>query len=69
VPKHYGAYGITPIQAMEDGIFSKDEYVGFCKGNILKYICRSGLKDGESAVNDYNKAKFYIEKLIQLESD
>ena len=69
MPNHYGKYGIDPIEAMDKGIFSKEEYVGFCKGNILKYICRSGLKDGETALNDYNKAKFYIEKLIELESD
>ena len=41
---------------------SKEELKGFCKGNILKYIIREGLK----TEGDLEKAKWYLEKLILL---
>lgn len=40
---HYEG-GIQPIEVMQEQ-FTKDELVGFLKGNILKYVCRLGKKD------------------------
>lgn len=37
---------------------------GFCFGNIIKYITRAGKKEGESELEDLNKAKYYLDKLI-----
>lgn len=39
------------------------QHFNFCKGNALKYIWRSGLKDDE--VQDLRKAIFYLEKEIE----
>lgn len=41
--------------------------LGFNLGNVLKYICRAGLKDGR-LVEDLKKAKYYIEREIYLQS-
>ena len=54
---HYKVMGIEPIQYIEaNGI-------GFHEGNIIKYVSRWQHKDG---VEDLKKAKFYIERLIEL---
>ena len=39
--------------------------MGFCEGNIIKYISRWEMKGG---VDDLEKAKHYIEMLIEQEN-
>ena len=56
--KHYNAQAIQPIELMEMS-FSKEEFKGFLKGNILKYSMRAGSKSGESVFKDTVKAKQY----------
>ena len=46
-----------------DYIVSHD--LGYLEGNIIKYITRAGLKDGESTLDDLLKAKAYLTKLIE----
>lgn len=38
----------------------------FHLGNVLKYIARAGEKDRDTALEDFKKAKWYIERKIQL---
>jgi len=53
-PEHYDME-IQPITyIMANGL-------GFCEGNIIKYVSRYGLKGG---IDDLRKAKHYIEILI-----
>ncbi len=53
-PEHYDME-IQPIEyIMRNGL-------GFCEGNIVKYVSRYGLKGG---IDDLRKAKHYIEILI-----
>ena len=53
-PEHYDME-IQPITyIMANGL-------GFCEGNIVKYVSRYGLKGG---IDDLRKAKHYIEILI-----
>ena len=40
--------------------------LGFALGNAVKYICRAGLK--EDAVEDLEKARWYIEREIRRRS-
>lgn len=40
--------------------------IGFCEGNVIKYVSRWRNKNG---IADLDKAKHYIELLIQLELD
>ena len=56
-PDHYKA-GIETW----DYIISHN--LGYLEGNIIKYITRAGLKDGESTLDDLLKAKAYLTKLI-----
>ena len=48
------------MQAM----LSCDEFIGFLRGNIFKYNWRYKMKNG---IEDLKKAKFYQEKLIEIE--
>ena len=63
-PDYYNHDGLSPIQAFKQGLISKDEYIGFCKGNIIKYIVRAGKKD--DAVVDLEKTKNYIDFLMEI---
>lgn len=45
--------------------FCLDNNVGFCEGNIIKYVRRWKEKNG---IEDLLKAKEYIERLIQNEN-
>lgn len=57
--QHYtDMIGLQPIEVMQD-VLSHEEFVGFIKGNIIKYTMRAGHKQGESAEKDSRKAKDY----------
>lgn len=58
--EHYANNGIEPIEIMRKN-FSHDEFVGFCKGNVLKYILRYKDKNG---LEDLEKARIYLNWLI-----
>ena len=59
-PQHYSKYKIEPI----DFIQAND--LGFCEGNVIKYVLRHKDKDG---LQDLLKAKRYIEFLINTYGD
>jgi hypothetical protein len=52
---HYKNYKIQPVE------FIIKNNIGFVEGNIIKYVLRFKEKGG---VNDLEKAKHYIELLI-----
>lgn len=62
-PQHYHKGGIDPIGYGERQ-FSDEEMKGFHRMNVIKYVSRYDKKNG---VEDLFKAKFYIDKLIELE--
>lgn len=62
-PSHYHSNGIDVI-GFAEAQFSKEEQKGFHRINAIKYITRYDRKNG---VEDLNKAKFYIDKLIEME--
>jgi hypothetical protein len=55
---HYKDYPIQPIQ------FITANQLGFCEGNIIKYVSRHRKKNGRQ---DLEKALHYIKLLIELE--
>lgn len=64
--EHYASMvGLEPIELMQL-VLSYDEFIGFLKGNIIKYTLRAGKKQGEAAEKDAAKAKRYIEWLMKL---
>lgn len=64
--EHYASMvGLEPIELMQI-VLSYDEFIGFLKGNIIKYTLRAGKKQGEAAEKDAAKAKRYTEWLMKL---
>ena len=59
---HYKDMPVQPLDVME-AVLSHDEFVGFLKGNIIKYSLRAGRKDGS---DDAGKAKHYLQKLREV---
>ena len=63
-PDYYVGDGLSPIGAFKQGLMSKEEYIGFLKGNIIKYVVRAGKKD--DILKDLEKAKHYIDFYMEL---
>jgi len=63
-PLHYGQGTIECIKYIED-FLSRDEYTGYLRGNIAKYLHRWRYKNG---VEDLKKAQWYLEALVQQQS-
>lgn len=59
-PKHYNQGSVECLEAIEASM-TKEQFVGYLKGNIQKYIWRFENKNG---IEDLKKAEFYLAKLI-----
>lgn len=59
-PAHYNAGKIEVIE------FIEDQKLGFHLGNALKYVARAGRKDPAKAVQDLEKAIWYIRRDIAV---
>ena len=60
-PRHYSKNGgIECIEAIEASM-EKDEFRGFAKGNVIKYVWRYEDKNG---LEDLKKARWYLDLLI-----
>ena len=46
--------------------FIADQELDFFAGNVVKYVSRAGRKSGNSRQDDLQKAKTYIQKMIDL---
>ena len=55
---HYKDFTIQPIE------FCQRNNLNWCESNIIKYVCRHKNKNG---LQDLEKAKHYLEVLIELE--
>lgn len=63
-PDYYKSNGLSPMDAFEKGLLSKEEFIGFIKGNVIKYSVRAGKKG--DAVKDIEKAIDYLEWLKKV---
>lgn len=61
-PSHYTRGGIECIDAIAASM-EPDEWAGFLKGQVLKYVWRYRLKG--KPVEDLKKARYYLDRLIQ----
>jgi hypothetical protein len=61
-PDHYTSGGIETIDFIKAKL-TTEEFIGYLKGNILKYVSRAGKKD--DAKKDIEKAQWYIKKLTE----
>lgn len=60
-PSHYGQGKIEAIEYIKDSL-TKEEYIGYLRGNIAKYLHRWRYKNG---LEDLKKAQWYLERLIE----
>ncbi len=60
-PAHYGGKD-NPYEAIK---VIEAWSLGFCLGNVLKYIARAGKKDGSSR-GDLKKALWYLQREVDL---
>jgi len=56
---HYKNNAIQPVE------YIHGNNLGYCEGNIVKYVSRWKQKNG---ISDLEKAKHYLEILIELET-
>lgn len=61
-PPHYTVGGIETIDFIQAKL-SPEEFAGYCRGNMLKYIARAGHKD--DAGQDMRKALWYGERWLR----
>lgn len=59
-PRHYTVGGYESLDVIKAKL-SPEEYRGFCKGNVLKYVMRSNYKGHHD--QDCDKALFYAKEL------
>jgi len=57
---HYSRLEITPWEYME-AVLSPEEFIGYLKGNIIKYLSRS-----KNPEEDMRKAEHYSRKLVEV---
>lgn len=55
-PHYYNAGGVEVID------FIEAHCLNFSRGNVIKYVVRAGLKDGEDELTALRKARFYLDR-------
>lgn len=58
---HYTSKTVQPWAAMQAWM-THEEFAGFLRGNVIKYIARCNEKGG---IEDLKKARHYLDKLIE----
>ena len=63
---HPGHYNQNPLECIDaiEGSMSVDEFAGFLKGNVLKYLWRH--KHKGNPIEDLKKAEWYLAKLREV---
>ena len=64
-PAHYGNGKIECIEYIED-FLTTEEFIGYLRGNIAKYLHRYRYKNG---IEDLRKAEWYLNRLSQTMGD
>ena len=63
-PQHYQSGSIECIDAIEAQL-TAEEFRGFLKGNVLKYMWRERMKGGKETLQ---KAQWYLNEMIDHET-
>lgn len=61
---HYKTMAVQPWDLME-AVLTREEFIGYLKGCVIKYAMRDGRKEG--SIDDADKARHYLEKLTEVE--
>ena len=62
-PAHYNTGAIEAIEGIEASM-SPEEFKGYLKGNVMKYLWRYDYK--EKPIEDLRKADWYLNRLIDV---
>ena len=60
---HYKDMEVTPWDVMR-AVLTPEEFIGFLRGNVIKYSMRAGKKEGS---DDAGKARHYMAKLREVQ--
>ena len=61
-PAHYNVGTIETIEYIRDSL-TKEQFIGFCLGNVIKYLSRYRFKGG---IEDLKKAFNYLNWAIEV---
>lgn len=61
-PSHYKAGDIECIDAIRASM-SKEQFIGYLKGNVEKYVWRMSYKG--RPVEDLRKARWYLDRMVE----
>lgn len=61
---HYKTLDVQPWHVME-AVLTREEFIGFLKGNVIKYGMRQGRKDSPDAA----KCQHYMQKLAEVQGE
>lgn len=61
-PSHYTQGKVECIDAIRAAL-TPEEWRGYCKGNVIKYVWRERHKGG---IEDLRKARWYLDRLIEM---
>lgn len=65
-PDHYGGED-NPYETIKviEAKLTPEEYIGFNKGTAMRYVDRAKSKyEGKNELQDYKKARWYLDNLI-----
>ena len=60
-PDHYTVGGHEAIEVIKAKL-TREEFIGYCKGNVLKYTMRANYKGDHDT--DIRKAEYYIREAV-----
>lgn len=63
-PSHYTSGKYEVIDIIKDQL-TPEAFRGFCLGNSIKYILRSGKKEGNPIKQDLGKSRYYLNAAIK----
>lgn len=64
-PSHYTQGNIECIEAIKSAL-TPEEFRGYCKGNMIKYLWRERLKGGNESLA---KGQWYISQLLSMQNE
>lgn len=64
-PNHYKSDGVGDIECIDaiHAALTQEEFIGFCKGNNIKYTWRANRK--QDVRTNIEKAVWYLKKLLE----
>ena len=65
-PPHYKSGEVECIDAIKASM-PREQFIGYLKGNVIKYVWRLSYKG--KPVEDLRKARWYLERLIEVETN